>query len=209
LRTALCLVLFPPDPRANERSGTDFGSHFVKGARPLRFRCNSSFFLWKKIAMCWYAWASLVLSARGSHHGATCEGLGVRRVKIDFYDESGCRHTISLEGPLTRDKIGRILDYAELMGGLSSKPALNAPPSYARTKLERIRDLLVHRLRDTMFSSDEVRNLYQEFYAEPIPLTTVATYLSRLADRGLMRRSFSSGRWRYCLADSATTVPVP
>ncbi|WP_455363291.1 hypothetical protein, partial [[Eubacterium] cellulosolvens] len=119
--------------------------------------------------------------------------MGVRRVRVDFYDETGCRHTISVEGPLTRDKVGRILDYAELMGGLASPASANAPTRYARTKLERIRDLILHRLRDTVFSSDEVRNLYQEFYGDPIPLTTVATYLSRLVDRGLMRRSGSSG----------------
>ena len=133
--------------------------------------------------------------------------MGVRRMRIEFYDDAGCRHTISLDGPLTREKVGRVLDYAELMGGLSSQPAANAS-KYARTKLERVRDLILHRLRDTMFSSDEVRKAYHEFYGEPIPLTTVATYLSRLADKGLMRRSFSSGRWRYCIAHADANVPV-
>ena len=131
--------------------------------------------------------------------------MGVRRIRIEFYDDAGCRHSISLEGPLTRDKVGRVLDYAELMGGLPSNPATNAA-TYPRTKLERVRDLILHRLRDTMFSSDEVRNVYQEFYGETIPLTTVATYLSRLADKGFMRRSFSSGRWRYCLAHADANV---
>jgi len=130
----------------------------------------------------------------------------VRRVRVDFYDDSGSRHTISVEGPMTRDKIGRILDYAELMGGFPSKSASNEPTRYARTKLERIRDLILHRLNDKMFSSDEVRDLYEDFYGGPIPLTTVATYLSRFVDRGLMRRSGSSGRWRYCLAEAAPSL---
>jgi len=127
---------------------------------------------------------------------------------MEFYDESGCRHTISLEGPLTRDKIGRILDYADLMGGLTPQSSPRTSHEHPRTKLERIRDLVVHKLRENTFSSDEVRALYKDFYGDPIPLTTVATYLSRLADRGLLRRSFSSGRWRYCLADSALSLPV-
>lgn len=129
--------------------------------------------------------------------------MAVKRLRVDFYDDSGCRHTISVEGPLTRDKIGRILDYAELMGGLQCQPPVGSSTGYGRTKLDRIRDLVLHRLRHNVFSSDEVRNLYQEFYGEPIPLTTVATYLSRLVDRGLMHRSGSSGRWRYCLAEPA------
>ena len=138
----------------------------------------------------------------------TCEPLAVKRVRIDFYDDSGCRHTITLQGPVTREKVARVLDYAELMGGLPSHPNSPASPRYGRTKLERLRDLVLHRLRDATFSSDDVRSLYEEFYAEPIPLTTVATYLSRLVDRGLMRRSGSPARWRYCVANEPPTVPA-
>lgn len=127
--------------------------------------------------------------------------MAVKRVRIEFYDDAGCRHAISLEGPLTRDKISRILDYAELMGGLSSASTAHDPSQYARTKFDRVRDLVVHRLRETTFSSDEVARLYQGLYAEPIPLTTVATYLSRLVDRGFLHRSGSPGRWRYSLAE--------
>jgi hypothetical protein len=132
--------------------------------------------------------------------------MGVKRIRIDFYDDSGCRHTISLQGPVTREKIGRILDYAELMAGLSSRTPGSPAPGYSRTKLQRVRDLLLHRMPETTFSSDDVRNLYSEFYAEPIPLTTVATYLSRLVDRGFLRRSGSPGRWYYCLSDVTSAV---
>ncbi len=127
--------------------------------------------------------------------------MGVKRIRIDFYDDSGCRHTISLQGPVTRDKVGRILDYAELMGGLSSRSPLSSGQKYPWTKLDRLRDLLLHKLREATFSSDDVRNKYLEFYGEAIPLTTVATYLSRLVDRGFLRRSGSPGRWYYCLSD--------
>jgi hypothetical protein len=134
--------------------------------------------------------------------------LAVKRLRIEFYDDSGCRHTISLEGPLTREKIARILDYAELMGGLSSPTTSRDPSQYARTKLDRVRDLVVHSFRESTFSSDEVRKRYQELYAEPIHLTTIATYLSRLVDRGLLHRSGSAGRWRYSLADRAPSLRV-
>lgn len=134
--------------------------------------------------------------------------MTLKRVRVDFYDETGCRHTVSVQGPLTREKIGRILDYAELMGGLQSQAPLGPSTRYGRTKLDRIRDLILNKLRHNIFSSDDVRNLYEEFYAEPIPLTTVATYLSRLVDRGLMHRSGSSGRWRYCLAEPAPSRTI-
>jgi len=134
--------------------------------------------------------------------------LAVKRLRIEFYDDSGCRHTISLEGPLTREKIARILDYAELMGGLSSPTANRDPSQYARTKLDRVRDLVVHGFRESTFSSDEVRKRYQDLYAEPIHLATIATYLSRLVDRGLLHRSGSAGRWRYTLAERGPSIRV-
>jgi hypothetical protein len=134
--------------------------------------------------------------------------LAVKRLRIEFYDDSGCRHTISLEGPLTREKIARILDYAELMGGLSSSSTTRDPYQYARTKLDRVRDLVVHAFRESTFSSDDVRRRYQQLYVEPILLTTIATYLSRLVDRGLLRRSGSPGGWRYSLAERAPSVQV-
>jgi hypothetical protein len=135
-----------------------------------------------------------------------CDWLALKRLRIEFLDDSGCRHTVSLDGPLTREKIARILDYAELMGGLSPLSADRDPTQYARTKLDRVRDLVVHSFRERTFSSDDVRTHYQQLYVEPIPSTTVATYLSRLVDRGLLHRSGSPGRWRYSLAERAPSV---
>jgi hypothetical protein len=134
--------------------------------------------------------------------------LAVKRLRIEFFDDSGCRHIISLDGPLTRDKIARILDYAELMGGLSSPSTSHDPSQYARTKFDRVRDLVVHSFRESTFSSDDVRRHYQQLYVQTIPLTTVATYLSRLVDRGLLHRSGSPGRWRYSLAERAPSARV-
>jgi hypothetical protein len=94
------------------------------------------------------------------------------------------------------------------MGGLSSPTTSRDPSQYARTKVDRVRDLVVHSFRESTFSSDDVRKRYQELYAEPVHLTTIATYLSRLVDRGLLHRSGSAGRWRYSLADRAPSLRV-
>ena len=134
--------------------------------------------------------------------------MAVKRLRIEFYDDSGCRHTLSLEGPLTREKIARILDYTELMGGLTPASTNHDLRQHARTKLDRVRDLVVHGFRENIFSSHDVRRQYQELYVEPIPLTTVATYLSRFVDRGLLHRSGSPGRWRYSLAERLPNVRV-
>jgi predicted transcriptional regulator len=67
---------------------------------------------------------------------------------------------------------------------------------------------VVHAFRERIFSSDDVRRHYHQLYVEPIPLTTVATYLSRLVDRGLLHRTGSPRRWRYSLAERLPNVRV-
>lgn len=94
------------------------------------------------------------------------------------------------------------------MGGLTSPSNTHDPSQHGRTKLDRVRDLVVHGFRENTFSSDDVRRQYQQLYVEPIPLTTVATYLSRFVDRGLLHRSGSPGRWRYSLAERLPNVRV-
>lgn len=179
----------------------------MNSPRPLHFRWNTSIFPWN-LGTCEAQHTQCDLCTSGSLRFVRVAVLPVKRLRIEFYDDTGCRHTISLEGPLTRDKIARILDYAELMGGLSSPSTSNDPSQYARTKLDRVRDLVVHGFRERTFSSDDVRRHYQQLYVDAIPLTTVATYLSRLVDRGLLHRSGSAGRWRYSLAERAPSVRI-
>jgi len=174
---------------------------------PLHFRWNTSIFQWNLLT-CAAQHTQRDLCMSLSPTFVRVVALAVKRLRIEFYDDSGCRHTISLEGPLTREKIARILDYAELMGALSSPSATHGPSEYARTKFDRVRDLVVHGFRERTFSSDDLRRHYQQLYVDPIPLTTVATYLSRLVDRGLLHRSGSPGRWRYSLAEGAPNVRI-
>jgi len=43
--------------------------------------------------------------------------LPTKRFKIEFLDDHGIKHTLSLEGNVPKEKISQILDYVELMGG--------------------------------------------------------------------------------------------
>lgn len=118
---------------------------------------------------------------------------------MEFYDGAGTRHTISLEGDITRDKVARVLDYIELMGGAAptdpAQPLLGGP----RSKFERLRDLLVARFSDRTFVTADVKAAYEEVYGERIALSTVGTYLSRLVDRGVLNRAGASAERRYAL----------
>ncbi len=127
--------------------------------------------------------------------------LPTRRVKVDFIDDQGTKHSISIDGYITREKVAKILDYVELMGGAPTSNALSEISS-PKNLFEKIQEIIRSYLPDKMFISKEIRELYKEIYGENINLSTISTYLSRLVDRGVLIRSGSSFEWRYVLKSS-------
>ena len=124
-------------------------------------------------------------------------------MKIEFYDDEGTKHTVSLEGALTKDKVLKVLDYAELMGRL--QPRDIEPIGWKTTsKFERVRNLATTFFKERAFSSQDVQRSYQEHYGEHVLLSTVSTYLSRLVDRGVVERSGSPAAWTYVLKPMGT-----
>lgn len=109
-----------------------------------------------------------------------------RRLKVEFYDAEGVRHLIAIDGPVTREKVGRVLDLVELMGGTSraSPTALGL----SQRKFDRLTSMIISQLKDKCFSSAEVRRMFESSFREKIPLSTVSTYLARLSDRGVLDR---------------------
>ncbi|HEV2120797.1 MAG TPA: hypothetical protein VGS11_11945 [Candidatus Bathyarchaeia archaeon] len=109
-----------------------------------------------------------------------------RRLKVEFYDTDGARHSIAIDGPVTREKVGRILDLVELMSGTpqSSATTLGLSPR----KFDRLTSAIVSQLKGRSFSSREARKAFEATFREKIPLSTVSTYLMRLADRGVLER---------------------
>ena len=123
------------------------------------------------------------------------ESVPTRRVKVEFFDQVGTRHTITVDGTVTKEKIARILDYVELMGSLSPSGELGTRPT-VEAKFERIRDLLTS-FQGRPFRSGDIRQAYERRHGETISLSTVCTYLSRLLDKGVVLRSGSPAQWLY------------
>jgi len=125
-----------------------------------------------------------------------------RKVKVEFFDDIGTKHTITVEGAITKDKISRVLDYVELMGRLHTSQH-EGPRESPRRKFERIRDLL-SQFQGRTFRSNEIQQAYQQRHGEPIALSTVCTYLSRFVDRGVVLRSGTSAEWLYTAKPQGT-----
>jgi len=107
-------------------------------------------------------------------------------LKVEFYDSDGVRHSIAIDGPVTKEKVGKILDLVELMSGTpqTSATALRLSPR----KFDRLASTIMSQLKGRNFTSGEARRTFETTFREKIPLSTVSTYLTRLADRGVLER---------------------
>jgi MoxR-like ATPase len=105
---------------------------------------------------------------------------------MEFYDAEGVRHSIAIDGPVTKEKVSKILDLVELMSGTphASAIALGLSPR----KFDRLASTIISQLKGRNFTSREARKAFETTFREKIPLSTVSTYLTRLADRGVLER---------------------
>jgi len=118
-----------------------------------------------------------------------------RRVKIDINNDDGDKITISMEGHLTREKVLQILDFIDLLGGSQMVDALSEGSNLS--KFDKIQNVISRKFPVGWFTSQEVMIAYEDAFDEPIGLSTVSTYLSRLVVKGLLTRSGSAAKRRY------------
>lgn len=113
--------------------------------------------------------------------------LKPRRFKLEFYDNDGVRHSITIDGQVTREKVAKLLDLVEIMSGtpVASASALGLSPR----KFDRLASTIISQLRDDDFSSTDAKQAFESAFHEKIPLSTVATYLVRLVERGVLQRT--------------------
>ena len=124
-----------------------------------------------------------------------------KKIKLEFFDKSGAKHSLAIEGELTPEKVNRLLEYAELVAGLAHQ---QSPTSPHDTKMNRLLDVINTQLSDRKFDSREILQCYQETWGEEFSLGAISTYLSRLIDRGLLERDGSAAHWFYKLKTSPT-----
>ena len=113
--------------------------------------------------------------------------LKSRRFKLEFYDDEGVRHAITIDGQITREKVGKLLDLVEVMAGTprATASALSVSPR----KFDRLASTIITELKGTSFTATEAKKAFESSFSEKIPISTVSTYLSRLADRGILDRA--------------------
>jgi hypothetical protein len=126
-------------------------------------------------------------------------GFMKRKIKLEFFDKSGVKHSLAIEGEFTSEKVNRLLEYAEIVAG-STHPQTPTPSQ--DSKMSRVLDVINTQLADRKFDSREIWQAYHETWGEDFSLGAISTYLSRLVDRGLLERDGSAAHWSYKLKAS-------
>ena len=127
--------------------------------------------------------------------------MPARKMRVELFDSDGNRYTIAFEGQVTRDKALRLLDLVELLGGAPSEgPVVNsgvALPSRVLSRVEKVQLVVQKSFPLVWFSSRDIQSVYEQELKEPVGLSTVSTYLSRMAGKGFLLRTGGSNNLKY------------
>ena len=114
---------------------------------------------------------------------------------MEFHDEDGTKYTLSAEGKLTRRKVMKIMDLMELVDDQTIE--MEAPAPDITTFFGKLLETIETSFAGIEFSSSDIASAFEEKHNQPIPLSTTATYLSRLVDRGILKRQKFGNSWVY------------
>jgi len=123
--------------------------------------------------------------------------MPAKKLKVEIFDAEGNRYTVSCEGRVSREKILHVLDLAELLGGTSMDDDGLRRTSYDYTKFDLFRSLIGQSFPIEWFSSKEAQLACEQELSLPLRLSTVSTYLARMADRGFLVRKGPSNDRKY------------
>ncbi|MGC8895244.1 MAG: hypothetical protein ACP5LB_00555 [Candidatus Bathyarchaeia archaeon] len=132
--------------------------------------------------------------------------MPAKKMRVELFDSEGNKYTVSFEGQITREKALRLLDMVELLGGVSAgegNPESNNPAvANQLDKYSKVRMIIQKHFPLVWFSSRDVQLVYEQELKEPISLSTVATYLYRMASKGMLSKAGNSNRLKYRFAPS-------
>jgi hypothetical protein len=128
-------------------------------------------------------------------------------MRVELFDGEGNKYTVAFEGQITREKALRLLDLVELLGGMPSgggNPGGNlAISGNDFSKYEKVCMVIQKHFPLVWFPSREVQLIYEQEFKEPISLSTVATYLARMANKGMLMKAGASNRLKYKTAPTS------
>jgi len=137
--------------------------------------------------------------------------MPARKMRVELFDSDGNRYTVAFEGQITRDKALRLLDLVELLGGMPSEgPSTDSTPTAtnAVSRFEKVQIVIQKSFPLIWFASKDIQSFYEQELKEPIGLSTVSTYLSRMASKGLLLRTGTGNNLKYKAAPNLPQAAI-
>jgi hypothetical protein len=138
--------------------------------------------------------------------------MPARKMRVELFDSDGNRYTIAFEGQVTRDKALRLLDLVELLGGAPSEgPAASTGTALSNkilSRFEKVQLVIQKNFPLIWFSSKEIQSIYEQELKEPVSLSTVSTYLSRMATKGMLLRTGGPKSLKYKTAPNLPQATI-
>ncbi len=136
--------------------------------------------------------------------------MPARKIRIELFDREGNKYTMSFEGRVTRDKAVRLLDLVELLGGVPGEEASvgSGTPMNELTKYDRVQVIVQNHFPVGWFTSKQVQSVYEQEIKEPMGLSTVSTYLSRMTERGMLVKARASKQLKYRMARNVQSETI-
>ena len=138
--------------------------------------------------------------------------MPARKMRVELFDSEGNRYTVAFEGQITRDKALRLLDLVELLGGMPGESPNsvvgNSSTINVSSRFEKVRSVVQKGFPLVWFSSKDVQSVYENELKEPVGLSTVSTYLSRMASKGLLLRTGGPNNLKYKIMTSTSQAVI-
>ena len=138
--------------------------------------------------------------------------MPARKMRVELFDSEGNRYTIAFEGQITRDKAVKLMDLVELLGGMPGEnpntSSSNNKASTNNSRFEKVRAIVQKSFPLVWFSSKEIQLVYEQELKEPVSLSTVSTYLSRMATKGFLMRNGGANNLKYKVLATAPPAVI-
>ena len=127
--------------------------------------------------------------------------MPARKMRVELFDSEGNRYTVAFEGQITRDKALRLLDLVELLGGMPGETPTSGVGNNAAitgsSRFDKVRALVQKSFPLVWFSSKDIQSFYEQELKEPVSLSTISTYLSRMTSKGFLVRTGGPNNLKY------------
>ena len=132
--------------------------------------------------------------------------MPARKMRVEVYDEDGNRYIITFNGHVTRDKAIRLFDLIELLGGVPEPNSSWGQRISDMSKYDKVHLIIKKHFPIIWFSSRDIQSAYEQEFKEPINLSTISTYLSRMINREILLKSDTNNGRRYRILTAITQL---